>query len=294
MQTLRQIAILLCAGVIFAGCSELEKRAFSPQVSGELAAMGMQTASYENGVVTLTGRSGTIRLKNESRWVEIGNIPITLTGNSTISSEGVLDIPDLIFKTQLEPIIADRRFPIRRIVLDPGHGGSDRGALSAHGADEKKLNLLLAQTIAYELKKRGFEVFLTRSNDSFVSLDERPEAVKKFKADLFVSIHHNSAPRQGACGFEIYSLRCNDPQEMANSGSSANLAYHLYRALAPLNHFPGRGVKAARFKVLRLAGIPAVLLEAGFLSNPVESAYLATPLYRQQFAVKFAETLAKF
>lgn len=276
------------------GCFDGSRESFVPVLGSSLSALKMQISAYQNGMLTLSDGKNTLKLKNQSCFASFNGTPVALIDAGGIDGNGSWQVSGRVLKHQLLPVVQDLRFPVRRIVLDPGHGGHDRGAQSVHGKSEKSLNLLLARAVAGELQKAGFEVFLTRQNDKYISLDDRPLVAEKQKADLFISIHHNAASRQGASGLEIFTLSCQDEKELSTAGNSSNLALYLYRELAPLNYFPGRGVKSARFKVLRQSRCPALLVEAGFLTNPAESAYLETPFYRKQFAQAFARALTAF
>lgn len=294
MQTLRKILLFLAAAGMISGCTKSKPEPSIPQAGAELAVLKMQCAGYQDGMITLVKDKITLKLKNQSTFARINEVPVTLSSSSKVDSKGIWNLSGTVVRSQLLPVVDDRRFPIRKIVIDPGHGGYDRGAVSVHGTDEKKLNLLLALDIAAELKKNGFEVYLTRKNDRFIPLAARPDIAAKLQADLFVSIHHNSSTRSGAAGLEIFTLNCLDENEIEISGNSSNLASHLYRNLVSLNCFPGRGIKSARFKVLRLAKCPAILVETGFLSNPAEAALVETPFFRREFSGIFARTIADF
>jgi len=198
----------------------------------------------------------------------------------------------------------------RVIVLDPGHGGGNTGAKSVfNGADEKELTLDWAKRLQPLLEARGWIVFLTRANDVEVPLTERVAFGEQHRADLFVSLHFNSSfPRQEEAGLETYCLTPvgmpsnltrgydDDPvQDFPNNAFDAqNLQYalRLHRALLQVNGHQDRGVRRARFLgVLRGQNRPAVLLEAGYLSNPREARQIADPGYRQALAEAVARAL---
>ena len=188
--------------------------------------------------------------------------------------------------------------PIRTIVLDAGHGGHDRGAVSYYG-NEKDFALDVCLRTRALLLKRGFRVEMTRSDDTFIPLDERARYASRFRDGLFVCVHFN-AGSDVATGIETYTLaprfvpstdqdgpavsdmtfcagNVDDPENMA-------LATAMHASL--LNRIPitDRGIKRARFWVLRECTIPAVLIEGGFVSNPQEASRIAQPAYRQAMA----------
>ncbi|MBI4422147.1 MAG: N-acetylmuramoyl-L-alanine amidase [Elusimicrobia bacterium] len=206
----------------------------------------------------------------------------------------------------------------RRIVIDPGHGGKDSGAVGRRGTLEKALNLQASLELARLLREEGvFDVMLTREEDVFVPLAERSRMANVFGADLFVSIHCNASSRKAENGFEIYFLseRASDPEaervaEMENASlaledgsrgedpeaalllhamaktefinDAAILAGLMTRALGKRVSLADRGVKQAAFYVLRGTNAPAVLVEMGFVSNPSEEAKLESKKFRRR------------
>ncbi len=199
---------------------------------------------------------------------------------------------------------------IRRVVIDPGHGGKDPGTMSARGVEEKTLNLLMAQALADILRDRlGYEVLLTRTDDTFIPLEKRSELANHYNADLFISIHCNSSLSPKLRGFEVYFLseRASDPHadavakqenaslalegrdspsprqldvllrslvKNANINESSALGALVDRQVGQQLSEPRLGVQQAGFYVLRGAEMPAVLIETGFLSNKKEAKLL--------------------
>jgi N-acetylmuramoyl-L-alanine amidase len=191
----------------------------------------------------------------------------------------------------------------RVIVIDPGHGGADPGAHSAaDGRWEKEFTLDWASRLAGLLGQRGWQVFLTRSNDVDVSLTDRVALAEAHHADIFLSLHFNtSGGGREQSGLETYCLTPagmrssltrgydDDPTEVLpnNDFDAENLrwAVRLHGALLKLDGLADRGVRRARFLgVLRAQKRPAVLIEGGFLSNPVEARRIADPAFREKLA----------
>ena len=170
------------------------------------------------------------------------------------------------------------------IVLDPGHGGSDPGALSPHGFPEKSANLLLAQAVATELIARGYRAQLTRTKDETVALYDRPENAHKMKADAFVSIHHN-APRVDADPFVRYRAL------YAWNTLGECLAKAISAKLDEVNHLgcQNNGVKHGNLAVTRNPEIPSCLIEADFLTAPEGEAAIWNGKNRVQLASAIAE-----
>ena len=149
------------------------------------------------------------------------------------------------------------------VVIDAGHGGCDTGALSPHGLPEKDANLRLAKAVRNELVKRGYRVVMTREDDVFVELYDRPKVAHKAKADLFVSIHHN-APGYATNPFEVRSQSV-----YAWNGIGERLAKAINGRMATADpQLKNEGVLHANFAVTRNPEIPSCLIEADFITHP--------------------------
>lgn len=168
-----------------------------------------------------------------------------------------------------------------KIVLDPGHGGREPGAV-AGGVREAEINLSVALAAAAALRgKHGAEVLLTREKDEYLSLQERARRANAWGADLYLSVHANAG---GGAGFESY--RCPGAPERTRE---LHAAVHRELACFFARHGrPDRGMKERRFYVLRATRMPAVLLECLFVDNPAEAALLA----RAEFRRELGEALA--
>jgi N-acetylmuramoyl-L-alanine amidase len=158
------------------------------------------------------------------------------------------------------------------VVLDAGHGGIDKGARGIDGSLEKKYALDTAKRVERGLKRNGYRVIMTRRGDYFVPLPTRVAMSNRQRGAVFVSIHYNWARRSSAYGTETFHY----------SSRSYPLAANIQRELSRLSN--NRGVKRARFHVLRNNARPAVLVEGGFLSNPSEARKIRSPFYRQRLA----------
>lgn len=214
-------------------------------------------------------------------------------------------------KTTLQPLLWPTRPPKARlglICLDPGHGGKDTGKRDGKRL-EKEYTLSLARELASHLRKAGYKVFLTRSWDTYVELDERAEIARQRGADLFISLHFNAAPSPDARGVEVYCMTAphtastNARGEGAGTGSLPGnlqndgnilLAYQLQRSITSRLGLEDRGVRRARWAVLANARMPAVLLEGGFMSNPEEARKIYTTAWRRQLAEAVAQAVASY
>lgn len=172
-----------------------------------------------------------------------------------------------------------------RVVLDPGHGGRDPGAIGVYGDFEKTVNLAVAQETARLLRERGMTVHLTRTTDTFIELDDRPAVARRADADLFVSIHADSCDRPRVRGFTVYVAR----QASTRTSLAAADVERRLRATGVTS----RGIRQANFRVLVGSQAPAMLVELGYLSNPTESRQLASHEHQGRLARALAEGIAE-
>jgi N-acetylmuramoyl-L-alanine amidase len=270
--------------------------------------------------------------------VEERQIVLTLTGEDIVGSWYSLENPYRIvldLKKGVAPMAppvggrsARRKLPgIRTIVIDPGHGGNETGAIGPGGVVEKDVTLALANKLASLLRSRtSMRVILTRTGDEQVDLTRRTALANEYGADLFVSIHLNAALRKGATGSETYFLSLEASDELARQAADRenadatgaidaasdlklilwDLAHQQYlkdssafaeavqdelsRATETLN----RGVKQAPFRVLIGATMPAALVEVGFISNPDEERRLRGDDYQLLLAEAIYRGIDRF
>lgn len=223
--------------------------------------------------------------------------------------EGKVVISRLDLSKIIEPRLRPERIgglqPITTVVLDAGHGGHDRGAISRYGF-EKDFSLDVALRARTILESRGYKVAMTRTTDVFIPLEQRPELANQTPGSIFVSIHFNSTlTNPEARGFEIFSMAprgapaTNDGafsardlrEEPGNYAElpSAALAATIYDSLLGQVPTIDRGLKHARFAVLRRSKVPAVLVECGFVSNAPESALIGSAAWRARVAEAIVE-----
>jgi N-acetylmuramoyl-L-alanine amidase len=204
------------------------------------------------------------------------------------------------WKNVLIPLISPSHVPTpKRICIDAGHGGKDSGACS-HSLMEKKLTLDVAHRLRKLLLREGFEVLMTRKDDCFVPLEKRSQMANQWHADLFISIHFNSADSSSAHGVETYIL----PPFGASSSSRGTssvfgsdtpythpldernllLAYAIEKQLISIHGTRDRGVRRSRFSVLRNTNCPSLLIECGFITNPSEGKRIASDVHRHALA----------
>ena len=210
--------------------------------------------------------------------------PIMMKGSDALLSEQD-------FFLVVDPVLRNRsigRQNIRVIMLDPGHGGPDNGA-QGRMYKEKDLALQMAKKLRASLLAKGYSVIMTREDDSFPSLQDRVDLCKKVKPDLYISVHCNASTDKSVNGVETY---CPTPAKAPSTGDSkpgynaysANafdknnyrLAYEIQSSMVVSTKEFDKGVKHARFFVIKNAICPAVLVETGFVSNPSEEMNLAS------------------
>ncbi|MDO4161521.1 MAG: N-acetylmuramoyl-L-alanine amidase [Pseudomonadota bacterium] len=219
----------------------------------------------------------------------------------------------------------------RIIVLDPGHGGKDPGAIGAYGKTyEKNITLAMGKELKEILQRKGYTVYLTRSTDVFIPLRQRIKIAQKYKADLFMSLHADSARNRQAKGLSVYTLsdRASDAEAAAlaerenkadiiggvdlggntkevndilislsqtdSRNKSSKYAAYLVNEMAKCVSLVKNTHRFAGFAVLKAPDIPSALLEMGYLSNKTEEANLKTQAYRKKLANSAANAIDKY
>lgn len=172
-----------------------------------------------------------------------------------------------------------------RIIIDPGHGGDDPGTIGIGGFREKDVVLPISLDVAEILRKQDIEVIMTRDTDNFISLEGRTDMANDLNADLFVSIHANAInlSRPDVNGLETYYYK-----------SGRRLAEVIHWSILNGVEIDNRGIRRARFFVLRHSTMPAVLVEVGFLTGEVDSSRLKDPNHRRQMAEAIARGIVEY
>jgi len=214
---------------------------------------------------------------------------------------------------------------IRTIVIDPGHGGKEVGAVGSGGLLEKDVTLAVARKLAASLSARtGARIVLTREDDTLVSLDERTAIANQYKADLFLSVHMNAAVVKDAKGSETYFLSLEASDELAKKAAetenasaaadpasdlklilwdlaqqayieeSSRFAQAIQEEMNAASSIANRGVKQAPFKVLVGATMPAALVEVGFISNPEEEAKLQSEEFQNRMVAALTRAVERY
>lgn len=247
------------------------------------------------------------RLMGTVVWLQYPLTPELLRAG-VLHRQDAVGIADVVCRPYLYLANATVSGPI---LLDPGHGGMDGGAKGLYGLLEKELTLDVARRVRARLAVAGLKVELTREDDRLIELDARSARAAARGASLFVSIHFNAATETESRGVETYVLPAAGfpPTAAVRSGISnryaatpgnafdaanAALGYQLQRHLVRVAGTQDRGLKRARFLVLRDAPCPAALVECGFLTNPVDAALIANPAHRQRLAEGIARGILEY
>lgn len=211
----------------------------------------------------------------------------------------------------IRPLLEPSKFvppqPLQRVVIDPGHGGSDSGALAPEPkAQEKDIVLDIALRVRKHVAATGLVVSMTRDGDRTLSLEERATKSNELKADIFVSIHANSAGNRDARGIETFVIPAAGFASTSGTVSarvhpgntfdaaSFILGYAIQHRLIAETGTMDRGVRRARFSVIRNVRCPGILVETGFLSNKAEAGRLNDAEYREQVARAIAEGIIAY
>ena len=228
---------------------------------------------------------------------------------------------------------SERARPVNKkkvVVLDPGHGGKDPGAIGYSGVYEKNITLAMAKELKTILEKEGYKVYLTRSTDVFIPLRDRVKIARKHNADLFMSLHADSAVNRSAKGLSVYTLSETASDKEAEALAERENKVDIVAGLNLLEHskevsdilinlaqretmnrsseFAGFMVQEMRksvqlkdnthrfagFAVLKAPDVPSVLLEMGYLSNRTEERLLKQKSYRKKLAVSTSKAVEKY
>ncbi len=255
---------------------------------------------------------GTRSLRGDSGSVEfhINNLKFNLS-YPVVEHGGKLSVSRMDLVKIIEPVLRPSKIKgaeaIDTIVLDPGHGGQANGAYSPYGW-EKQYTLDVCNRARMLFLQTGMKVYMTRTDDTFVSLDDRVAFANRFDNALFISVHFNSGG--AGTGLETYTLaprgvpsmmadgpRVSDLQECPGNAHDAEnmaLATATHASLVVRSKMNDRGIKRARFVVIRDITIPGVLIEGGFLSNTYDAKLIATPEYRQGMATSIFQAVQNY
>lgn len=264
-----------------------------------LYSMGSATSGRK---VVLKNKWNTIEVETNSRRAWINGIMVWLHHPCRKSGSGWA-VREADFKKGIDPIMRSYAYlpskTPRVVVLDPGHGGKDSGAVGKRKVYEKLAVLSIAKRVKAHLEAKKVQVRMTRSTDTFVPLAQRSGFAAKADADLFVSIHADGAGDPSAHGVETFAMTaagCDSSNHYGQGGdksagkgnlhdaANAVLGFSIQSNLVKMSKRSDRGLRRARFSVLKNAPCPAALVECGFLTNPEEEALMIDANYREAVA----------
>jgi len=290
-------------------------------IMGDAVSLSQLSHRYGFLSYSVTGKHLALRTKfhtfafeGDTRKAEFNNILIWL--NAPVARHwGYWTIRDVDVDKTILPLInpshALKSENWRLVILDPGHGGEDRGASDLRrGLEEKHITLELAQRVRTILQKYNVDARLTRGNDQTTDLDKRCLLANRWGADLFVSIHLNAAANSDSSGIETHILppagcpitastfvgsrdRVTFP---GNRHDEANivLGYYLQRSMIKYTRLEDRGVRRSRFYVIRNVACPAALVECGFISSRNDRTKIMTAAYLNNVARGIAEGILTY
>lgn len=255
----------------------------------------------KDGEVEVSGTSTRLHFTIDSRRAEISGVTVWLClPVVNRNAAALISLVDL--RSTIEPVLSPHKSEtqVETICLDPGHGGGDPGRTQGHH-NEKEYTLLLARETEKLLKEQGFKVVMTRSKDNQkVDLFERPDYAWRHGADVFVSLHYNAAEATNVRGVEVFCLappgmnssdegggKSNYPAQTGNGQDDRNvlLAYQLQKSITRSLPLEDRGLKrSAHYVVLRVARMPAILIEGGFLTCPTDAPNIYDSAFRKRMA----------
>lgn len=262
---------------------------------------------------TVFSKTSKLRFEENSRMITLNGVSVWL-GYPVVESKGRLYFAKNDYAKTIRPILFPQQMGkppnVFHIFIDAGHGGKDNGAFNKNlGLKEKSVVLDVAIRLGKILRQNGYRVTYSRTSDQFVELSDRTERANKVRANIFLSIHCNAAT-PSVTGIETYSMTPRSmPSTSSKTFSSSDNAYHagntydgwdqllsyyIQRDLISATDSNDRGVKRARFVVLRGSNMPSSLVEIGFLSNNSEAKKLATAKYRQRIADSLANSIMRY
>ena len=278
----------------------------------DLAAMyGLPLTTPGGRTLLIRGQYTSLQFTTDSREAMLNGCKVWLH-MPVIKVRGLWSLSDADAQVVVDPVVRPSAYlgarGSRTVVLDPGHGGKDPGTQGG-GYKEKDLVLDIALRVKAHLAAAGIRVVLTRDADRFWELTDRPYLAARGGGDAFVSIHLNSAAARTVQGVETFVTAAENFPPTAESKTTGRypavpnnqfnhsnmlLGSQIQRALVGVTRADDRGLKHARFVVLRNSAMPAALVECGFLSNAQEAQKLATPSYRESVALGIAQGILNY
>ncbi|HEY5654134.1 MAG TPA: N-acetylmuramoyl-L-alanine amidase [Pontiella sp.] len=293
--------------VLLAGCSSAPLAVAKPSLNGtvsliyiaRLYSMRISTAGKK---VMLQNKYNRLEVETNSRRAWINGVMFWLHHPCRKSGSNWA-VREMDFTKGIDPILRSyahvpKRIP-RLVVIDPGHGGKDSGAIGPNKVYEKQVVLDISKRIKSHLEAKKIKVCMTRTDDTYPSLKQRSDYTYSVDADLFLSIHADGAADPSACGVETFITtvagcdssnhygQAGDKSEQKNNkydAANAVLGFSIQSNLVKMSKRSDRGLRRARFSVIKNATCPSALVECGFVTNPAEESLLNSSSYRESVA----------
>ena len=267
-------------------------------------------------------------LTSRRQVLKAGLAALTLTGTSQAIAKDEAALKTSNGHTQPKAKKAGAR---RVVMLDPGHGGIDTGAIGHNGSKEKHVVLAIAKNVRAILRSKGIDARLTRTGDTFIPLYDRVEIAHQHGADLFMSIHADGFTNPDAAGASVFALsnrgassamakylsdRENAADDLAGKKArdkdhylqqvlfdlvqtdtiknSLTLGSHILKQIKPVHRLHSKHTEQAAFVVLKSPSVPSVLVETSFITNPAEEQLLGTKAFRQKIASAIASGVLSY
>ena len=279
----------------------------------DLAAMyGLPLTAPGGKTLWIRGQYTSLQFAADGRQAVINGSLLWLHA-PVIKVRGDWSISDADAQFVVDPLVRPSAYlgsrGTRTVVLDAGHGAKDPGTMGRTGLKEKDVALDIALRVKAHLAAAGVRVVMTRDSDRFWELEDRPYLAARGGGDVFVSLHMNAAAARTVQGIETFVTAAENypptaesklggkypavPNNQFNHSNTA-LGHQIHRALIGITRAEDRGLKRARFVVLRNSAMPAALVECGFLSNAQEEQKLSTPSYRETVAQGIAQGILNY
>jgi len=305
MSTRTRLLIVAISAVVAVGGCQQSQRSAPPGVVireqtvtiDELASrLGLRVVERDDAFIILKNAANTVLIfTHDSGRLFVNGRPIGSVG--AVKKVGsTIYVPDnLVAAIQPRLLAGSERAPVvtrprprtsaALVVVDAGHGGKDPGTMVG-GTYEKNIDLQVARKVASLLSQQGINVVLTRDADEFIELEERADIANRRDADLFVSIHADSAPDRSISGYTLYV-----------AGDASREAYQAAQAVSAAMSRTGshtRGIREADYKVLVQTRCPAVLIELGYLSNFTDARHLQDNAFQNRLAQAIASGILDY
>ena len=282
------------------------------KVAGQLGMKLSLSKNLQEGV--LSSRWTRVQFKKDSRLMLLNNYKVYL-GYAVALHRGKLYLSTHDFDKALKPLLTPQVFTnvprLKTIVIDPGHGGKNPGAINKNlSMVEKELTLDLARRLKAVLESRGYRVYLTRNKDQTIDNGSRPAIASRYKADLFVCLHFNSVGSRSVQGIETYTFTPQNQPSTARSrlvdedrkafptnrydSWSTLSAFYVQRQLIKTMGGVDRGIKKARFSMMLDLQCPGILVEGGFFSHYEEARKIKTINHRIRLAEAIADGIGTY